>query len=183
MWTLLSHLTTEENWKKEKRRISTSTLLENWKKLRNVKVTIITIVVGAFGSHQRIIKETGGLWNRRRVESIQTTILYWDQPEHWEESWRLEEICYHSNFSKRPSADADVNNNNNTVIIIIIIIIIIIMQKEIHMFGPWERTKNLWAWEMTVIPVVVGALETVPWSFGKRIGTTGNQRKNWDHLD
>ena len=30
--TLLSRLTTEWNWKKVKRRISTSTLLENWKK-------------------------------------------------------------------------------------------------------------------------------------------------------
>ena len=33
-----------------KREISTSTLLENWKKLWNMKVTIIPIVIGAFGT-------------------------------------------------------------------------------------------------------------------------------------
>ena len=31
LWTLLSRRTTEENWKKMKRRISTSTVLGNWK--------------------------------------------------------------------------------------------------------------------------------------------------------
>ena len=44
---------------------------------------------------------------------------YWRRPEYWEESWRLEETCCHSNFSEKPSANADVknskrvNNNNN----------------------------------------------------------------------
>ena len=36
------------------------------KKLWNMKVTIIPIVIGAFGTvHQRIIKGTGGLGNKR----------------------------------------------------------------------------------------------------------------------
>ena len=36
---------------------------------------------------------------------------YWEQPEYWEESWRLEETCCHSNSSERPSADADMKNS------------------------------------------------------------------------
>ena len=43
----------------------------------------------------------------------------WEWPEYIEESWRLEEICCHSNSSERPSAKTHVknsqgvNNNNN----------------------------------------------------------------------
>ena len=33
-------------------------------------------------------------------------------PEYWEESWRLEETCYHLNSSERPSANAVVKNSN-----------------------------------------------------------------------
>ena len=59
-----------------KREISTSTLLENWKKLWNMMVTIIPIMVGAFSTVTKgLLKgledlEVGG-W----VETIQTTAL------------------------------------------------------------------------------------------------------------
>ena len=36
---------------------------------------------------------------------------YWERAEYWEESWRLEETCCHSNSSERQSADADVKNS------------------------------------------------------------------------
>ena len=32
---------------------------------------------------------------------------YWDRLEFWEESWRLEETCYHSKSREKPSANAD----------------------------------------------------------------------------
>ena len=44
---------------------------------------------------------------------------YWERPECWEGSWRLEKTCCHSNSSEKPSANAnvknsqEVNNNNN----------------------------------------------------------------------
>ena len=38
---------------------------------------------------------------------------YWERPECWEESWRLERTCYHSDSSEKPSANADVKNSNN----------------------------------------------------------------------
>ena len=41
--------------------------------------------------------------------------------------WRLEETCYHSNSSRRPSVDAYVKNSQGVVVIIKIIIMIIII--------------------------------------------------------
>ena len=38
---------------------------------------------------------------------------YWEQPEYWEESWRLEETCCHSDSSEKPSVKADVKNSND----------------------------------------------------------------------
>ena len=36
---------------------------------------------------------------------------YWEQTEYWEESWRFEETCCHSNSREKPSAKADVKNS------------------------------------------------------------------------
>ena len=47
---------------------------------------------------------------------------YWEWPEYWEESWRLEGTCCHSKSSERPVANADVKNSNEQIIIIIIIV-------------------------------------------------------------
>ena len=74
--TLLSRLITELNWKKVKRRISTSNLLGNWKKLWNMQVTIITIVIGAFGTVTKgLLKGLEDLEVGGRVETIQTKAL------------------------------------------------------------------------------------------------------------
>ena len=62
---------------------------------------------------------------------------YWERPEYWEESWRLEETCCHSDSSEKPSANADVKNSNEWIIIIIIIITII-MQKTRIRPGEWD---------------------------------------------
>ena len=41
-------------------------------------------------------------------------LLYnWEWLEYWEESWRLEKTCCHSNSSERPSAYADKKNSDN----------------------------------------------------------------------
>ena len=63
--------------KKVKRRISTSTLRGNWKKkLWNMKVTIIPIVIGAFGTITKgLLKGLEDLEVGGRVETIQTIAL------------------------------------------------------------------------------------------------------------
>ena len=35
----------------------------------------------------------------------------WDQLEHWEESWRPEKACCHSDSCERPSANPNVKNS------------------------------------------------------------------------
>ena len=79
-----------------------------------MKVTIVPIVIGAFGTITKgLLKgledlEFGG---RSKWQH------YWEWPEYWDESWRLEETCCHSNSSEKPSANTDVENskgvNNN----------------------------------------------------------------------
>ena len=61
---------------KEKRRINTSTLPGNWKKLRNLEATFIIIVIGALGRvNEGLIKELEDFKIIERVETIQTTVL------------------------------------------------------------------------------------------------------------
>ena len=83
------------------------------KKLWNMKVTIIPIVIGAFGTVTKgLLKGLEDLEVGGRVETIQTTALL-----RTDRILRLEETC-HSYSSERPSAKTDeknsqgVNNNN-----------------------------------------------------------------------
>ena len=118
LWTLLSRLTTEQNWKKVKRSISTSALLGNWKSYGTWRWRLyqswLMLLVQSPKDYWRDWW-TWRLKDERRPSKLQH---YWKRSEYWEESWRLEETCCHSNFSERPSADADtknsqgVNNNN-----------------------------------------------------------------------
>ncbi len=86
-------------------------LARELKKLRNMKVTIIPIVIGAFGTLTKgLLKGLEDLEVGGRVETIHQQ-YYWKRPEYWEESWRPEETCCHSNSSERPSAYADVKNS------------------------------------------------------------------------
>ena len=64
-------------------------LARELKKLWNMKVTIIPIVIGAFGTVTKgLLKGQEDLEVGDRVETIQTTaLLKW--PEYLEESWRL----------------------------------------------------------------------------------------------
>ena len=76
-------------------------LARELKKLWNMQVTTIPIVIGAFRTvTKRLSKGLEDLEVGRQVETIQTPT------EYWEESWRLE-ICCHSISSERPSAYAD----------------------------------------------------------------------------
>ena len=79
-------------------------LARELKKLWNMKVTIISIVIGAFGTTTKVLLkgvedlEVGG-----RVETIQTTALL----KTARILRRVLETCCHSNSSERPSAYAD----------------------------------------------------------------------------
>ena len=82
------------------------------KKLWNMKVKIIPIVIGAFGTVAKgLLKGLEDLEVGGRVETIQQQ-HYWKRPQYWEDSWSLEETCCHSISSERLSAYADVKNSN-----------------------------------------------------------------------
>ena len=84
-------------------------LARELKKLWNMKVAIIIIVTGAFGTVTTgLLKKLEDLEIRGRGVTIQTT-PFWDRSEYWEETWRLEENCCHSR--KRPSANIDEKNS------------------------------------------------------------------------
>ena len=91
-----------------------------------MKVTEIPILNGALGTVTKgLVPGLEHLEIRGRVKTLQDWKTYkskdkWrpfklqhykDRPEYWEESWRLEETCCHSNSSEKPSANADVKNS------------------------------------------------------------------------
>ena len=86
-----------------KRRISTYLdLVRELKKLWNKKVTIIPIVIGAFGTvTKRLLKGLEDLEVCGRGQTIQTT-----------NGQNTEKNPGESNYSVRPSANADVKNSN-----------------------------------------------------------------------
>ena len=76
-----------------------------------MKVTIIPIVIGAFGTVTKgLLKGLDDLEVGGRVETIQTT-AYCERPQYWGESWRLEDTCCHSNSSEKSLANADLKNS------------------------------------------------------------------------
>ena len=87
-------------------------LARELKKLWNIKVTVIPIVIGAFGTVTKwLIKELEDLKIRGQVVTIQTIALL--------RSARILETCCHLNSSEKPSPNANVKNakrtlNNNT---------------------------------------------------------------------
>ena len=87
-------------------------LAREFKKLWNVKVMTVPIVIGALGTITKgLLKGLEDLEVGGRVETIQMTPLF-ERPKSWDESWRHEENCCHSNSSEKPSANTDVKNPN-----------------------------------------------------------------------
>ena len=66
-------------------------------------------VIGALSTvTEGLLKGPEDLEIRGRVETIQTTSLLTSIRGA---SWKVEETCCHSNFSERPSANANVKNS------------------------------------------------------------------------
>ena len=75
----------------------------------NMKVTILPIVIGAFGTvTKRLLKSLEELADEWRISKW---LQYWERPEYREESWALEKARCHSNTSEKPSANTDVKNS------------------------------------------------------------------------
>ena len=82
-------------------------LARELKKLWKMKVTIVLIVIGAKGPIAKgLLKGLEDLEVGGRVETIQMTALL-----RMARILRLEETCYLSNSSEKPSANTDVKNS------------------------------------------------------------------------
>ena len=102
------HRKTEKKCKKKDKYLDLARELK--KKLWKMKVTSITIVIGVFGTVTKgLLKGLGDEWRPSKLQQ------YWERPEYWEESWRLEETCCHSNSSERQlTANTDVKNSKRS---------------------------------------------------------------------
>ena len=99
--------------KKGEKRDKYLDLTRELKKLWNMKVTVIPMVVDALGKIPKgLVKGLEDLEIRGQVESIQTTTLLRSvRILSEEEFWRLEETCCHSNSCQRTSANAGMKNS------------------------------------------------------------------------
>ena len=66
-------------------------------------MSVILILIGALGLIPGL--EDVEMEDEWRPPKIQH---YKDRPEYWEESWRLEETCFHTNFNEKPSSKVGV---------------------------------------------------------------------------
>ena len=103
-----------KEWEKKDKNLD---LPRELKKLWNVKVTIVPIVIGAFGTITKgLLKGLDNMEVGGRVETIEMTTLL----RTVKILRRVLETCCHSNSSEIPSAVTDVrnskgvNNNNST---------------------------------------------------------------------
>ena len=85
---------------------------ENWKKLWNMKVTIIPIVIDALGTvTKRFVQGLEDFEIRRRMENIQTTARILIRV------WRPDGTCCHSDSSQKPSGKAGKKKRSKKMII------------------------------------------------------------------
>ena len=76
-----------------------------------MKVTIVPIVIGAFGTVTKGLLKGLRTWELADEWRLSKWQHYWERPEYRGESWRLEETCCHSNSSEEPSTNTDVKNS------------------------------------------------------------------------
>ena len=111
-------------WKSKKmKRDKYIDLPRELKKLWNMKMTVIPVIVGALG------KWDWKSW-KSEVELRPSKLQHSkDRPEYWEEFWRSEETCGHSDYSERQSANAYLEK------LLLLLIIIIIIPKKISVLN------------------------------------------------
>ena len=76
-----------------------------------MKVTVTPIVIDVLGTFTKgWLKGLENLEIRGQVDTITTRAVERSE-KYWDESWRLEETCCHSNSTKKQSANAASKNS------------------------------------------------------------------------
>ena len=86
--------------KESEKKIKYLDLARELKKLCDMKITTIPFVIGAIGPVTKGLVHGLEEWGPSKIQH------YWDRPEYWEESWRLEENYSHWNSSGKQSANS-----------------------------------------------------------------------------
>ena len=100
-----------DHWVKIKEKENKTNLAWELRNLWKMRVTVIPVVTGVLGTVPKSLErglEKFEIWGQSRQSKLQHC---WERPEYWEESWRLEEICCHSDITESPSTNADVRNS------------------------------------------------------------------------
>ena len=97
-------------------------LAKELKNLWNMHMTIIPIVIRAFGTVTKGLLRDWKTWKLTDEWRPSKLLHYWERPECWEESRRLDETCCHSDSSK--------NHQLKLMWKTLIIIIIINLKRE-----------------------------------------------------
>ena len=85
------------------------------KKLWNIKVTIIPIVVGAIGTVPKYLKKRLGNCRSAEESRPPTPLSCWDQLECSEESWKPETISCYSDFREKSTFRTRKEHNDNDI--------------------------------------------------------------------
>ena len=75
-------------------------------------MTITPIMIGAFGTVKKDYLTEWRTWKLEDEWRPSKLQHYWERPEYWEESWRLEEMLCNSNSREKLSANADAKNSH-----------------------------------------------------------------------
>ena len=81
-------------------------------------------------------------WKWEDEWRLSKLLLCWDRPEYFEESWKLEKTCCHSNSSEKPSADGKKPSKSKILIII-------------------KELKKLWNMKVTLVSTLIGGLGNI----------------------
>ena len=95
-------------WKVNEKKNKYLDITRELKKLWNMKVTFMPIMIGALGTvTRRLIKGLEDLEIKRKNSDHPN----WDRPEYCEGYWRLEKTCCHLDSDEKPSTKTEVKNS------------------------------------------------------------------------
>ena len=92
-------------------------LARELRKLRNMRVMVITIVINTFRTVPKCLERGRKSWRSEDVSRLRYCL---DRPEYSEVSKRSVETCCHLDSSERTPVNSDMKNSHIIIIIIII---------------------------------------------------------------
>ena len=141
-----------------------------------MKVTVIPIVIGVLGTVTKESPENGGPGDEDEY--------CWYRSEYWDESRRLEEICCHSNFSEKASANTGVKDSEKSKIMIrndrfYRVTTTIMRVQSVKRKSDWAFTIRMKiSFEIIIIIIIIHSLEL----FTSALADGFSQESEWQQV-